>query len=329
MATNRELMSRAHWNDVYLNAALDEITEVEAEYIVMQGEVVGRGEEEHVFILEDGYEIFCGAVGEAISDLTPDRPAPILSTAENVAYSLREALIDDPEFAAPVTTVKAALDFIAELVVNGDGVVGGEPGGGGSPPETLLRSGGVSVITSSNVRVPARGSRPGTHDPMGQSAGWYFRNNLESDYVSWYMVGNVHNNEMPLGELAGCYAVVEVRGSVLPHFVVSTSPEQDSKVLYGFEGDVSEFKGETVVLFWGQDPGFFPGYRRVECQLLTSDGDLGDDETVYLVSVDSPLADPFECEFVVTQYGYTHGGAVDTYLLSSPVGFQAVEAESE
>jgi len=326
MATNRELMSRAHWNDMYLDRALFEITEIEADYIVMQGEVVGRGDEEHIFFLEDGSEIWCGAVGEAISDLTPERPAPILSAADNVAYSLRATASNGPAFSVPVTTVKAALDLIADIVVNGGGLGdgGGDPGGGGSSP---ARCGGTSIITSSNIRVPARGSRPGQPDPMGQSAGWYFRNNADTDFVSWHMIGNVKDVVMPFSGLSGCYAIVDVRGSVLPYFTVRTASDDDSPVSYSFVGDVSEYEGETVLLYWGDDPGFFPGYRRVECEQMFDESGIDGDAIVKFVTVDSPLSDPFSCEFVVTQYGYTYGSATDTYVLAGPVGFMAAEVE--
>lgn len=364
---NYTLLSSAHWNDLYLQRALDVITDVRHDYIVMQGEVVTRGSEEHLFILEDGRAVSSGAVSEAIAPIVPaDEPAPILSNARNVAYSLRETLAD--EFILPVSTVDQALDVIADLVINGDGVTGG--GGVGEdveaadvsfdPVGTSLESenvqdalvelentvmsgdhsecesavGATSVLLSTNIRVPGRGSQPGRPDAMGQSAGWYFRNNRADDFISWRMIGNVKGNVMRLSNLTGCYAVIDMRGLEIPSFEVRTKPKGDglddsenyrSRIVYTpWEEDLSYYSGETMLLVCGDDPGFFPGYRRLYYRPTTASGPQEGNENVEFVSMDtSTLMDAFSYEFVITQYGYTFGGTTDSYVLSSPSGYAA------
>lgn len=358
MATNRELLEKAHWNDLYLDRALAEISEVAKKYIVMQGEVVTRGEEDYEFILPDTTVINSGAVAEAIEPLTPNDPPPILSDAVNVGYSLNSNFTD--RFELPVGTVDDALDAIAEFLVTGEGVDGEFDAEDVSfdPAGTTLDAGnvqaaveeldaavaalsgapdlaGVTTLLSTNVAISADGAA-GVADPLSLAAGWHFKNTDDlTEKINWYYLGNDAANSMTLGDLDGQHALVTVRAGGAPYFIVYTRATGSgdagswykSRRVYAPAGyDLTAHIGETVLLYWGADPGGFPGTTRVECTLdgFSTNGSGNSEESILFGNVSTSSSYPAgHFNFVMSDLGYTYAGKTDLFQLAAPSATEA------
>ena len=138
-------------------------------------------------------------------------------------------------------------------------------------------SGGDTTLLASNTTVPADGTAP-LADPLGQTAGWYFKNSNDiSDKINWYYLANTNPAlTMTKGNLDGMYAIVNVRAGGAPFFAVYTKPTGSgdaapwykSRYVYTPAGlDLTAYIGQTIFLYWGNDPGDFLTLPRVECTL--------------------------------------------------------------
>jgi hypothetical protein len=137
--------------------------------------------------------------------------------------------------------------------------------------------GGVSTILSTNATVYADGTA-GVPDPTNTTSGWYYKNSSDlTDKINWYYAANSNPAvTMTLANLTAQYAVVDVRASGAPYFVVYTAPTgtgdaggwYKSRLVYAPSGlDLTAYIGQTVFLHWGVDTGDFPTLTRVPCTL--------------------------------------------------------------
>ena len=191
--------------------------------------------------------------------------------------------------------------------------------------------GGVSTLLSSNLAI-AGGATAGVADPTNVTAGWYFKNTADiTDKINWYYLVNQNPSlQMSLGGLDSMYAIIDVRAGQSPFFSIYTTPTgtgdaggwYKSRVTYAPVGyDISAYVGQTIMLYWGTDPGDFVGIPRVECVLDTfsSVGTMGAAEGVMFGALSTSTSYPAASyEFVVSDVAYEYNSIVYQSQLSAP-----------
>ena len=199
--------------------------------------------------------------------------------------------------------------------------------------------GGVTTLLSSNLAI-AGGATAGVPDPLGNTAGWYFKNTADlTDKINWYYVANSNPAfTLTAGSLEGQYAIVDVRAEGAPYFVVYTKPTGTgdaapwfkSRKVYSPAGlDLTAYIGSTIMLYWGTDPGDFIGVPRVECTLDTfsSVGPQADAEEVLFANISTSTGySAGHYDFVVSDVAYTAESVVYQYQLSAPAAAEAAPA---
>jgi hypothetical protein len=193
--------------------------------------------------------------------------------------------------------------------------------------------GGVTTLLSSNLAI-AGGQTAGVPDPLGNTSGWYFKNSADlTDKINWYYAANSNPAvNMTLGNFTAQYAVVEVRASGSPYFVIYTKPTgtndaggwYKSRIVYAPASpymDLTAYVGQTVFLHWGVDTGDFPTLPRVECTLdsFSSNGlqDAGEEILFANISTSTGYA-AGHYEFVVSDLGYELNNSDVQFTLSAP-----------
>ena len=180
------------------------------------------------------------------------------------------------------------------------------------------------TLLSTNANIYADGQE-GIADPLGTTAGWYFKNSADlTNKVNWYHVQNLSfSADMNLTSLTNQWAVVDVRAEGSPHFVVYTLPEGDgndytswyrSRLVYSptIGLDLTAYIGQTIMLYWGDEPLEDPLLPRVECTIdaVATVGPQGQDETVSIAALSTSTGFAAgNYEFVVSELGYTFQGA--------------------
>ena len=192
--------------------------------------------------------------------------------------------------------------------------------------------GGSTTLLSSNLAI-AGGATPGVADPLNTVSGWYFKNTSNvTDKINWYYLSNANTAlTMSLGGLNGMYALVNVRAGGSPYFSVYTRPTGSgdaggwykSRLTYAPlpSYDITPYTGQTVLLYWGNDPGDFIGVPRIECTLdsFSSNGVGAGSEEVMFGALSTSTSYPAGTyEFVVSNLAYEYNNTVFSYELSSP-----------
>ena len=191
-------------------------------------------------------------------------------------------------------------------------------------------SGGDTTLLASNTSVPADGTA-GLADPTGQTAGWYYKNSNDlTDKINWYYLANSNPAlTMTKGSLDGMYAIVDVRAGGAPYFVVYTKPTgtgdaqpwYKSRYVYSPSGlDLTAYIGQTIFLYWGNDPGDFIGLTRVQCTLDTfsSEGPQAASEEILFGNISTSTGyGAGTYEFVISELAYDYGNNVFGFELSS------------
>lgn len=199
--------------------------------------------------------------------------------------------------------------------------------------------GGVTTLLSTNTAI-AGGETAGIADPTEQNAGWYFKNSADvTDKINWYYVANSNPAfTMTLGALDGMYAVVNVRAGGAPYFTVYTKPTGTGDAASWYKSrqnyvpaglDLTAYVGQTILLYWGTDPGDFIGLPRVQCSIepsTTVGTQAGAEEILFAALSTSTGYAADHYEFVVSDVAYTHNGTTFQYQLSSPGGSPAAAA---
>ena len=193
--------------------------------------------------------------------------------------------------------------------------------------------GGVSTLLSSNASI-AGGATQGTSDPLNNTAGWYFKNSSNiTDKINWYYLVNTNPSlSMTYANLDGMYAIVDVRAGGSPYFTVYTAPTGSGDAGGWYKSrlnfapaspymDLTAYIGQTVMLYWGTDPGDFVGLPRVECTLdaFSSNGPQDGSETVMFGALSTSSSYPAgHYEFVVSDVAYQYNSIVYQSSLSAP-----------
>ena len=188
------------------------------------------------------------------------------------------------------------------------------------------------TLLSTNANIYADGEQ-GIADPLGTTAGWYFKNSDDlTNKVNWYHVQNINfAADMNLTSLTNQWAVVDVRAEGSPHFVVYTLPEGDgndytpwyrSRRVYSptIGLDLTAYIGQTIMLYWGEEPEEDPLLPRVECTIdaFATVGVQGADEVVTTAALSTSTGYAAgNYEFVVSELGYTFSGAEQVSALTA------------
>ncbi len=172
----------------------------------------------------------------------------------------------------------------------------------------------TKMISSRDVNIYADGAE-GKLDPHGIS-GWNFQNSYQGEKVNWYYVYNENtSNEMTLKTLTSMYAVVHIYNEREFHFSVYTTRENDgldyswyrSRVNYELTTAFDGLSGQTVLVYFGEEPKSFPELARVELpyDATFSNGPQGENETVLFAALSTDSnAQAGEYNFTVQNLGH-------------------------
>lgn len=189
----------------------------------------------------------------------------------------------------------------------------------------------TSVLFNTQAAVYADGDK-GEHDPADQEAGWYYRNtSTGAGKINWYYTANLNpENEMTLDTLKGMYAVIKVVNTEVPYFSVYTKPQADannaafwyrSRLTYLTYGALDAYAGQTVLIYWGDDPSTaYAAIPHVELtlDLSTSNGPQAASEEILFgaLSTSSNYADG-SYEFIAKALGYINNNTRREYILET------------
>lgn len=199
--------------------------------------------------------------------------------------------------------------------------------------------GGVTTLLSSNVAL-AGGAAQGVADPLNLTAGWHFKNTADvTNKINWYYLTNSNPSlNMTKVNLDGMYAVVDVRAAGSPFFSVYTKPTGSGDAASWYKSrftyapvnyDLTAYVGQTVLLYWGTDPGDHAGLPRVEAVLdsFSTVGPQSGAEEVLFAALSTSTSYPAGTyDFVVSNVAYEYNNIVSQFLLSAPSTGGAEEA---
>ena len=208
-----------------------------------------------------------------------------------------------------------------------------------NPREIALGEGGSTtrIASSRNSNISADG-KSGRLDPNGL-AGWYFENEYQGDKVNWYYVYNQNeDNVMTLETLTSMYAVVTIYKEREFHFSVYTKRENDgldyswyrSRVNYELTTAFDGLAGETVLVYFGEEPTTFEDLKRVELpyDVTFSNGlqDLSENVLFAALSTDSN-ATALEYSFTAQTLGYINDGSDTNTITKIGRNFDLIDTE--
>lgn len=189
----------------------------------------------------------------------------------------------------------------------------------------------TSVLFNTQAAVYADGDKGG-HDPNDLEAGWYYRNDSTgAGKINWYYTANLNpENEMTLDTLKGMYAVIKVINTEVPYFSLYTKPQLDSnnaafwyrsRLNYLTLGALDAYAGQTVLIYWGEDPTTAHAtIPHVELTLdpSTSNGPQAVSEEILFgaLSTSSNYPDG-SYEFIAKALGYINNNARREYILET------------
>jgi len=199
-------------------------------------------------------------------------------------------------------------------------------------------SGSTTRLASSrNSNISADG-KSGRLDPNGL-AGWHFENEYQGEKVNWYYVYNQNqDNVMTLKTLTSMYAVVTIYKEREFHFSVYTKRENDgqdyswyrSRVNYELTTAFDGLAGETVLVYFGEEPTTFEDLKRVELpyDVTFSNGlqDLSENVLFAALSTDSN-ATALEYSFTAQTLGYINDGSDTNTITKIGRDFDLVDTE--
>ena len=185
---------------------------------------------------------------------------------------------------------------------------------------SYARSG--SILTGYNSRLASNrdsnifaDGKKGLEDPNGLS-GWNFQNKYQGEKINWYYVYNQNaDHKMNLQTLTSMYAVVTIYKEREFHFSVYTKRQNDgsdyswyrSRVNYETTTAFDGLIGETVMVYWGEEPTAHSNLKRVEIAYdpTFSNGlqESTEDVLFAAISTDSSAA-AYEYDFTIQNLGY-------------------------
>ena len=170
--------------------------------------------------------------------------------------------------------------------------------------------------------------------------GWNFQNEFQGEKINWYYVYNQNqDNEMTLSTLTSMYALVTIYNDRAFHFSVYTQRENDgqdyswyrSRVNYELSSGLFDgLAGQTVLVYWGEEPEVFKSLNRVELPYSPtfSNGLQESDEVVLFaaLSTDSSAA-AYDYNFTAHTLSYINDSKLSNNLLSINYDFNNLNTE--
>ena len=195
----------------------------------------------------------------------------------------------------------------------------------------------ATLLSNRDVNVYADGAA-GKLDPNGIS-GWNFQNTYAGEKVNWYYVYNQNpDNTMTLTTLTSMYAVVRIYNEREFHFSVYTTRENDgldyswyrSRVNYELTTAFDGLSGQTVLVYFGEEPSSFPELKRVELpyDVTFSNGPQGSNESVLFAALSTDSnAGSGEYNFTVQNLGHINNMKESNEICKIGRDFDLVDAE--
>jgi len=208
---------------------------------------------------------------------------------------LWQALRDenDQSFAS----LQDALDYIIGL----SGI------GGGSSSDGYVNT--PFLMKNSDLNIYADGA-PGRPQVDGRE-GWYFRNSTDlTNKINWYYINNAFvTTSQTLETLQGGYAIITPDQVGAPYFNVYTKRQNDgqdyswyrSRITYLTYNALDNYIGQTVLIYWGQEPNIFPNLPRVEMVQDDVKGPNQPSEEIFLSALNTSTGYPAGTYAFVTQ----------------------------
>ncbi len=150
-------------------------------------------------------------------------------------------------------------------------------------------------------------------------SGWNFKNEYQGEKVNWYFLNSfLIDKQIKLSDLKGMYVVARIYNEKEFFFSVYTKRENDgndvswyrSRRTYLTTDAFSGLAGQDVLVYWGEEPHFFPNLKRVKMEIdsFSTVGPQEDDEEILLggLSTDSS-AEAESYDFTAMAIGYKAG----------------------
>ena len=251
--------------------------------------------------------------------------------------------------------VVSASDDFKELVINGQ-LIGIESDGFTelSIVETLSkialatvneideifssRVSSTRLTSSQNANIFADG-KPGKLDTNGLS-GWNFQNEFVGEKINWYYVYNQNaETTMTLDTLTSMYALVTIYNSRAFHFSVYTKRENDgldyswyrSRVNYELASGVFDgIDGETVLVYYGEEPKIFPELKKVELpysETFSNGIQAGSEEVLFASMSTDSSASAGLYNFTAHNLGYENNGQRTSLIAKIGRDFNTIDTE--
>ena len=193
------------------------------------------------------------------------------------------------------------------------------------------------LISNRDSNIFADGAR-GKLDPNGLS-GWNFNNDYQGEKINWYYVYNRNQDDlMTLESLTSMYAVVTIYNEREFHFSVYTKRENDgsdyswyrSRVNYELTTAFDGLAGETVLVYFGEEPTSFEDLKRVELpyDATFSNGLQAKTEDVLFASLSTDSnASALEYSFTAQTLGYVNDGSDTNTITKIGRNFDLIDTE--
>ena len=193
------------------------------------------------------------------------------------------------------------------------------------------------LLTSRDITIYADGKQ-GKLDPNGLG-GWNFQNEFAGEKINWYYVKNENtDNTMTLETLTSMYAVVKIYNEEEFFFNVYTKRQNDgndeafyrSKVTYELSTAFDGLAGETVLVYWGEEPTSFKNMKRVQLPKNTSAsvGLQANDEDILFAAVSTNSgAAVGNYNFTVESLGFINDKRENSALTKIGRDFGLVDSE--
>ena len=212
---------------------------------------------------------------------------------------------------------------------------GFSPASGGSE---VFNGTSTRLTSSQNANIFADG-KAGKLDTNGLS-GWNFQNEFVGEKINWYYVYNQNaETTMTLDTLTSMYALVTIYNSRAFHFSVYTKRENDgldyswyrSRVNYELSSGVFDgIDGETVLVYYGEEPKIFPELKKVELPYSAtfSNGiQAGSEEVLFASMSTDSSASVGLYNFTAHNLGYENNGQRTSLIAKIGRDFNNIDAE--
>ena len=210
--------------------------------------------------------------------------------------------------------------------------------GGGNGQGVTTKTNGVLLVSSEDPTVYADGAA-GEKDPSNME-GWHFTNSSNPyDKINWYFINNYNiDSDLTLGDIKGMYAIATIYNTQEFYFQIYTKRKNDgqdvswyrSRLNYLTLGAFTGYVGQRVLVYWGEEPTFFPDMPRIEVTLdpLSSNGLQEDDEEVFLGGLTTSTNYPSgSYSFTVGAFGFKNNDVLAKFPLIKKFDASLINAQ--